>query len=143
MMAVLPTELIEKILLLLPPVQCFRCTVALRLLHARDQCMTGDRPQLGMDEASKRGLLELLGWWRNAAAKRVEAPTCANQSGDVAVLQWWNSSLEIEWSSLAMDLASFKGHISVLRWWVNSDIPERELKWTNRAMDWASDGGHV
>lgn len=61
-----PNEILDEILFGIPDVvHRFRVAVGLRRTHVRDRCV----PLLktaSMDEASRRGLIDLLDWWSHA-----------------------------------------------------------------------------
>src|SRR6478735_6456241 len=139
-----PAELIEHIITFLPVKSQFRVANALRFLHIRDSCIPY-LPFASMNNASKKGQIELLQWWKDSG-KRCEyndfAMDYASLNGHVHILQWWiESGLECKYSVFAMDWASQNGHVHILQWWW--DKRDFELKYSNVAIDHASENGHV
>jgi hypothetical protein len=61
--------------------------------------------------------------------------------GLVDILEWIkNKKGIVDYSELALDLASANGHVHVLEWWYKSGLT---LKYTDKALYWASNNGHV
>lgn len=140
----LPWELVDLCLLWLPDaVQRFRVAVALRREFVRNSTLP-QLPSASMDNASRRGLVELLQCWKCSGLEMTFDPfvmDSASDAGHVQVLEWWKQSgLEMKWSNWAMDWASAEGHLPVLQWWRDSGL---QLKWSSNTMDYASDTGQT
>jgi len=102
--------------------------------------------------ASYHGRTNILSWWRRAVEARwltfpkkrslklVIEDAC--RTGQVTSLEWWKSAQSVfplEYTEVALELASSKNQVRVLEWWKNSGLP---LK-VGRVMDGASIAGHV
>ncbi|KAJ3131319.1 hypothetical protein HDU90_008591 [Geranomyces variabilis] len=72
-----------------------------------------------MDEASFRGLPDILDFWKASGKPCVygeHAMDDASMNGSISVLDWWKASgLACKWTSRAMDYASRNGHGKVFR----------------------------
>jgi hypothetical protein len=126
----LPLELVDLCLLCIQdPVPRFRIVVALRRTFVRDKTLPL-LPSASVDEASRRGLVDLLQCWRESGLEMQwssRVMDIASWLGHIAVLEWWKTSgLEMKWSSRAMNLASSQGRVDVLQWWKQSGL---EMKW--------------
>lgn len=141
-----PYELIEQVVLRLPPDQGFRVAVVLRMSRVRDMIMLhgGIRVKC-MDTASCAGQVELLQWWKDNRGPQMQytelAINGASLNGQIHILQWWkDSGLELEYTRMAMDGAALdsapgiKPH-QILQWWKDSGL---ELKYSATMMDYAS-----
>ena len=93
---VLPEDIIIKILMFMPPKQCYLACVYLRFTHLYRHCIP------------------------RCSKLKVEI---ASKHGHVAVLNWWKQSgLPVKYSENAMDYASWHGHVAVLDWWKQSGL---------------------
>lgn len=142
---IVPTEIIEKITLCLPPIEGYRVAVALRLIQVRDIIMMQGGVRLrGMDVASSRNLIGLLEWWKDGILKlkyvhrqkplyTEGALSGATYFGHVEVLQWWKAS------GLALihgDVLDVARNVEVLQWWKHSGL---QFGYSTIAMDEAED----
>lgn len=99
----LPPEIFDAVLEMLPVRDRFRLAVHFRRIHVRDQCLAV-LPECTMDEASSRGNVDLLNWWVR-------------------------SGRTLCWTDDAMDYASANGHVNVLDWWLMSGLECRYTPW--------------
>lgn len=135
---ILPIEILEKILILLSAETTYRIAVQLNLTYVRNQCLPRVS-RLSIDEASRKGIVQVLDWWSESGHKfsyTNGAMDCASVRGHIEVLEWWKTSgLELKYSELAMDRASENGHIAVLEWWKACGL---KLIYSNDPMEMAS-----
>ncbi|KAI9324044.1 hypothetical protein DFJ73DRAFT_874447 [Zopfochytrium polystomum] len=94
----------------------------------------------GIDEASLRGRVPVLQWWRESGLKMrytnaaMEFP--AERAGDYRVLDC--GIKPARYTTRAVDSASLHGHTNALQWWLESGF---ELRYTCGAVDRASAWG--
>ena len=142
----IPLEIVQRILLLLPPKTCWTISrsLGLRMNFCLRYCLPRI-PVLSMDVASELDRVAILDWWK---VSRLElkytfiAMNLASCYGHIHVLDWWiTSGLELKYTAFAIDGISHQdGHVNALEWWLASGL---ELKYTACAMDWASRYGHI
>ena len=114
-------DLILLIVESMAPTQRFIVSNALGLKNVKERCILMI-PQLSPDSASRRGLTDILDFWKKRAS--MPAYTCrgidqASAAGYVHVLEWWrNSGRECKSSSRSMEWASHGGHLQVLEWFL-------------------------
>ncbi|KAI9003674.1 hypothetical protein BC832DRAFT_559673 [Gaertneriomyces semiglobifer] len=99
-----------------------------------------------MDNASERGDVNILQWWKDARANYPERNielqytySSMDCTTFVSVLEWWRTSgLHLLYSELAMDEASEFEAFHLLDWWKNSGLA---LEYTEQGFDMAAEYG--
>jgi hypothetical protein len=138
-----PYEIIDTIVLYLPPLKRLQVSIGLRRLCLRDSTIP-IVSQCNMDAASRRGDVSLLDWWKNSGREcnySTWSMDDASKYNHVTVLEWWKQSgLPCKWSHRAMDDASLNGHVSVLEWWKSSSFDIYATEWS---INWASLKSHI
>lgn len=102
-------------------------------------CRSIGAPIMSMDQASRRGSVAILEWWKSSKLQveyTESAMTWATMFAHLTVLNWWkNSGLKLKYNNDAIDIASRYGELHALEWWRSSGL---ELRYSNQAIDLVS-----
>lgn len=104
--------------------------------------------------ASHHGRTTVLNWWQATRLDHSELlpiPASlkdiidgASRNGQVASLDWWlHSSIPLEYTEAALEMASSKNQLDVLQWWKEYSLSHNAHLKIGRVMDMASTAGHV
>lgn len=105
-----------------------------------------------IDDASDRGHLEVLDWWKKSGFKLdygIHVVNSASSNGHVEVLDWWKKFFQeinqaFPYSHIAIDMACKHGHVNSLNWWLDQyKSTDLELKYTKWTMDCACENNHI
>ncbi|ORZ40696.1 hypothetical protein BCR44DRAFT_1495229 [Catenaria anguillulae PL171] len=98
-----------------------------------------------MDQASKRGFVEVLDWWyaRFGAAcwYTEEALTGAAEAGHLDILNWWmdhKPQLPNKFTYKILLRATRGGHANICMWWLDNHLDEAEVDFDYHLPPWAS-----
>jgi hypothetical protein len=103
-----------------------------------------------MDNASRKGQLDLLDWWLNGSGFSREtlfdshytskAIGFAAENNLVNILTWWRkSSLPLKYDNYALEKATENGNKEVLHWWKENNL---EFHYVKSPLDIARERGH-
>jgi hypothetical protein len=92
---------------------------------AADNPLPRDYDQEPLDEASRKGHIHVLQWWKTSGLELRYGLVMdiASASGQIPVLEWWkNSNLSLDYDRHALRSASYRGEVEVLEWWKRSGL---------------------
>ncbi|KAI5854648.1 hypothetical protein BZA05DRAFT_246894 [Tricharina praecox] len=92
---------------------------------ASPNALPRDYDEEPLDEASRKGHIHVLQWWKTSklSLRYGLVMDVASASGQLPVLEWWkNSGLPLEYDRHALRSASYRGEVEVLEWWKRSGL---------------------
>lgn len=144
----IPLEIVDHVLLFLPPIVGLRCAIGMRRIAVRNVLVPAVS-QASLEGACVKGSASLVAWWLDRVSRgSVMIPEerltfCVDtlaQYGHVEILQLWkDSGVSFHASTAALDYAARNGHVDVFEFFLRNELTLSILN----ARHWALEKGRT